>query len=72
MGLPDAHLLQSEETCAIQRTETQGRINHSNPLIIYDSLGVEPAYEKHLEWLNRQLGILTCNLDSVEKWLKTL
>jgi TIR domain len=72
MGLPDAHLLQSEETCAIQRTATQGRANHSNPLIIYDSTGVEPDYEKHLEWLNGQLGILTCNLNSVEKWLKTL
>jgi hypothetical protein len=35
-------------------------------------LGVEPDYIQHLDWLNQQLGLLTCQVDLLDDWLKAL
>ncbi|MBW4540413.1 MAG: toll/interleukin-1 receptor domain-containing protein [Myxacorys chilensis ATA2-1-KO14] len=67
VGVPDAALIQQAEIRALAED-----VDLSKNLIIYDSLGVEPNYKKHLAWLNGRLELRTSESDSVENWLNDL
>jgi hypothetical protein len=39
--------------------------------VLYDSLGILPAAESHLNWLNRYLPSKSQAIQGIEAWLKT-
>ncbi|HXD29846.1 MAG TPA: toll/interleukin-1 receptor domain-containing protein [Pyrinomonadaceae bacterium] len=65
VGVPDAFSIQQQEITLQRRTLRRS-------LILYNGLGVDPAWTKHLAWLNERRGLATAQLDMVDVWLKGL
>ncbi|MFN6568064.1 toll/interleukin-1 receptor domain-containing protein [Dendronalium sp. ChiSLP03b] len=64
-GLPDALSIQQQEGLLQLKDLSRTRI-------IYMGLGADPDYTKHLDWLNQKVGLLTCQVDLLDDWLKAL
>jgi hypothetical protein len=65
VGVPDAFSIQRHEA-----ELPKGSLRRS--LILYNGLGVDPAWQKHLAWLNARHPLTTCQIDMVDAWLKKL
>jgi hypothetical protein len=65
VGLPDAVAIQ---TCEVVRDEA----DLSRVRIVYNGLGMDADWAKHLDWLNRHHRIVVTQVDEIGGWLREL
>jgi hypothetical protein len=62
VGIPEAFTIQQHE-------ELIAPSDVANSIIVYDGLGMRPAWAAHLEWLNRHHHLQTSQVVEIDRWL---